>query len=464
MKNLFHHIFIIILGVSFAFTSFSQTVSETRAISIGDPVPDILISGLKNYPNDQVRISDFKGKLLILDFWATWCPSCYESFPQFDRLQKQFDDEIQIILVNAIETKDTEKKISNLFEKQLENLNYQVKLPYVNLEPTLGKLFPFQSLPQYVWIDGEGKLRAITQKSDVTPENIRHVLQGGFFSHTKKDIPDFDRQKPLTIDLFNREDIGQKYRSLLTGYIEGITQGYNSFSPSGVVRDKRVYRYNTTLKMLMTMGNIFHELKVSTPGVQMAMPIPNSQVIFETSNARLQSSFLNVDDFDRDRMYTYELILPDTLRFNVVKEFMREDISRYFNFKLKKEDRKTSVFVLNSTPKLANIESTFDVVNQGQATEYYKTYVGKSTNREAEEKYIKNGTIDNLLNWLNSFSAVPILTNEVITHQSQRYDFDFPRDIYEYTPEQLKAYLEGIGFGVFEEERVMPFVVFSNRY
>ncbi|TDQ79300.1 TlpA family protein disulfide reductase [Sphingobacterium yanglingense] len=436
----------------------AQNSSEISPLSIGDPMSDIVISNLKNYPKDEVNISDFKGKLLILDFWATWCPTCYEYFPKLDMLQKEFDNQVQIILVNPEETKDTKDKIANLFLKLKENVGYEVKLPFVNHDPVLGKLFPFRTLPQYIWIDSEGKVRAVTDILSVTSENIRHLLQGGFL-HNKQDIYNYDRSKPFAAELFERKEVNRKYRSQITGYIEGIS-GYNSFGTNGTVRERRVYRSNMRLKMLLTLDRVFDELR----GDKVIRNFPNSQIIFKTTNPKFESDFRSADSFNPDELYTYEILLPDTLPFTVVRDFMREDLSRYFNFNIKREERKVPVYVLKSTPRLAKIESTFDVVKEAVATAYYKTRSVHSMDKNASKKYLKNATIEQLINVLNNFSQIPILSDEVFTHQSQRYDFDFPNNLYELTSEQLKEYLLSYGFEVAEKERLLPIVTFTDRY
>ena len=54
---------------------YAQT-NEIKPLTIGDKVPDVEFENVINYSDKKVRLSDFKGKLMILDFWATWCTSC----------------------------------------------------------------------------------------------------------------------------------------------------------------------------------------------------------------------------------------------------------------------------------------------------------------------------------------------------------------------------------------------------
>jgi thiol-disulfide isomerase/thioredoxin len=62
-----------------------------RALTVGDTVPDITIRNVYNYPDSVIKLSDLKGKLTILDFWATWCGSCLSAFPEMHDLKKRLE-------------------------------------------------------------------------------------------------------------------------------------------------------------------------------------------------------------------------------------------------------------------------------------------------------------------------------------------------------------------------------------
>src|SRR5688572_7574854 len=64
----------------------------SKGLQVGNKMPDIPLGVVINNKTGKTRFSEFKGKLLILDFWDTYCSSCIEGFPKMVQLQKEFGD------------------------------------------------------------------------------------------------------------------------------------------------------------------------------------------------------------------------------------------------------------------------------------------------------------------------------------------------------------------------------------
>ncbi len=67
----------------------------SQEVKIGGHVPDITLQNIININQQNFRLSDFKGKLIILDFWGIYCSSCIAAFPKLDSLQTKYNDKIQ---------------------------------------------------------------------------------------------------------------------------------------------------------------------------------------------------------------------------------------------------------------------------------------------------------------------------------------------------------------------------------
>jgi len=149
-------------------------------LQIGDTIPESLWSTplqVVNHSDGETVISlnNYRGKLIILDFWATWCGSCIKSFPKLDSLHTVFKDDLQFLLVNSIKgTGDTKEKILTFLAKQ----DRRIDIPSVVNDTLLKQVFPRMLLPHFVWIDRYGVVVAITASTEVNRDNIQKVIAG----------------------------------------------------------------------------------------------------------------------------------------------------------------------------------------------------------------------------------------------------------------------------------------------
>ena len=141
----------------------SQRVLQKQALKAGAVAPDFISQDLEG---NTVRLSDFKGKVLVLDFWATWCGPCLQSLPHTQEVAKRYRD--QEVVVLAVCTADTRTG----FEKWMKaNPN---KYPDIHFsrdphergseayeEQAAKKLYGIHSIPAQFVIGQDGKIRAV---------------------------------------------------------------------------------------------------------------------------------------------------------------------------------------------------------------------------------------------------------------------------------------------------------------
>ena len=154
--------------------------SNVQQLGIGDKVPDLTFSNLVNYTSPVAKLSAFSGKLVILDFWATWCGTCLKKIPLLDSAQKKFGNRLQILLVsNEGGNPRDEDKVKAFLEKRQVAGRGSFSLPATTVQnPLLLQLFPHTFIPHYVWISPQGRVFAITSFREMTLANIEAMLNG----------------------------------------------------------------------------------------------------------------------------------------------------------------------------------------------------------------------------------------------------------------------------------------------
>ena len=102
--------------------------------------------------DQKINMNEYKGSLLILNFWATWCEPCKEEMPSLDNLQANPDlDKIKIFAINI--GKENLEKVNKFFI----NLNIKNFEPYFDSPITLAKTFSLRGVPTSILINKEGQ-------------------------------------------------------------------------------------------------------------------------------------------------------------------------------------------------------------------------------------------------------------------------------------------------------------------
>ena len=138
----------------------------------GSPAPEFNlpeIEGGKNY-----RLSDFRGKVILLNFWASWCTGCRAEMPEFIKLQEEYGGENFVIVAVSVDS-SPHKAVNFLKELEKETgrkVNFLVL--YDSGKEVVKKYRPI-GMPSSYLIDREGKLIRYFPSS-FTEENI-HILR-----------------------------------------------------------------------------------------------------------------------------------------------------------------------------------------------------------------------------------------------------------------------------------------------
>jgi len=137
MKNIRYLLIMVVLGFS------------SMATAAVPDAPNILLPGLEG----EVDLSQFKGKVVYLDFWASWCKPCIKSFPWMNQMKTAYADQgLEIIAVNL----DKDRKLAEAFLEKID-VNFQIAFDPKGDSATTYKL---KGMPSSYLIGRDGKLYA----------------------------------------------------------------------------------------------------------------------------------------------------------------------------------------------------------------------------------------------------------------------------------------------------------------
>lgn len=108
---------------------------------------------LKDLNGNQIRISDFRGKIVFLNFWTTWCPYCRVEMPSMEKLHKEMGDKPFAIV--GVDLQESASKVKTFFKKY--------KLTFISLldsKGTVGEQFGVRSIPTSFLLDKSGRIIA----------------------------------------------------------------------------------------------------------------------------------------------------------------------------------------------------------------------------------------------------------------------------------------------------------------
>lgn len=139
---------VVVYGMGFAEGIFQDEDKASQQAEVGKPAPDF---ELVNLAGEPVRLSDLRGKPVLVNLWATWCAPCVLEMPNFQKYYENYPGCFEILAVSSGEAQDTVEK----FVKDMR-LTFPVVL---DPQAKVYALYRFQGYPTSYIIDKDGVLR-----------------------------------------------------------------------------------------------------------------------------------------------------------------------------------------------------------------------------------------------------------------------------------------------------------------
>ncbi|GAB4073812.1 redoxin domain-containing protein [Barrientosiimonas marina] len=123
--------------------------SDEGGLSKGDLAPDFELKTLKG---DAVRLSDYQGERVIVNFWASWCAPCRDEIPD---LQKLYDNkDVEILAVNLTRSEESQEKVRDFVD------NYEMSFPKpMDKDGDVAEKYKVRAYPTSYMINSDGRIQ-----------------------------------------------------------------------------------------------------------------------------------------------------------------------------------------------------------------------------------------------------------------------------------------------------------------
>ncbi|MCH2540630.1 MAG: TlpA family protein disulfide reductase [Alphaproteobacteria bacterium] len=154
-------IFILIILTSLSFKSYNNKDNDLISEFLKNELEDFELSKekknisnltFKDHKEKEISFSDFKGKILLVNFWATWCAPCIKEMPSLDRLESKINGDFDVIAISV--DRDGVEKVTDFFdENKISNLE-----KFFDIKNSLAKEMNLYGVPTSFFVNKEGDL------------------------------------------------------------------------------------------------------------------------------------------------------------------------------------------------------------------------------------------------------------------------------------------------------------------
>lgn len=125
--------------------------SAVAAPAVNSRAPDFTLTDLDG---NQVRLRDFRGQVVFLNFWATWCPPCRAEMPEIEAVYQQYRD--QGVVVIGIDLRESPEVVRRFVEEGGYSWTF-----VIDTTGEVGLAYRINAIPASYFIDADGIIRAV---------------------------------------------------------------------------------------------------------------------------------------------------------------------------------------------------------------------------------------------------------------------------------------------------------------
>ncbi len=373
----------------------------------GEQVPDINFQPILNAPVKQAKLSELKGQVVLIEFWATWCGSCIVAMPHLKQLQEKYPGKLQVITI----TDETVKRTGQYLAVKPSNLWFAI-----DTGSLITKLFPHQLIPHSVLIGADGKLIANTSPELVTDKVIDSLLhRKQIHLAEKKDNP-MDYEEIIKTYFFAADTV--KTRFIMLPQIKGAPGVSTTWLMDSTFNGRRLTCLNLDLTTLYRLAN---------------NNFPYSRMIDKRGEGKNAPS------------YCLDLIVADK---KDLQPALQRELSKRFDLQAKVEQQTKDVYVL----KITDPEKFKKITHN---TSGKRTYAASHGSIDQQ-----NMTMKDFADYLESYGTgrLPVLDE---TGNNEKFDIKF--SFQPENPASLTQILTDMGLGWEKQQRKVDMLVIYKQ-
>ena len=150
----------------FFYSSSNETQQKLNEL-VGKKMPELSVS---DWINGEIKPEDMKGKVVVIDLWATWCGPCVAAIPHNNELMSKYKDR-GLLVVGVCTSRSGQEKLGDSVKEH--KIGYPVcKDPDLKTE----KAYQISFYPTYVAVDRNGNIRAAGLRPDKVEEVVKKLL------------------------------------------------------------------------------------------------------------------------------------------------------------------------------------------------------------------------------------------------------------------------------------------------
>ncbi|MEP6611136.1 MAG: TIGR03435 family protein [Mucilaginibacter sp.] len=370
----------------------------------GEAVPDINFKTILNSQVKTANLSALKGKVVLIDFWATWCGSCIVAMPHLQQLQKKYRGKLQIITV----TDETAKRTGQFLTSRPSNLWFAI-----DTGREITKLFPHQLIPHDVLISADGKLIANTSPELVTDKVIDSLLNN------------------QQVHLAEKKDNTMDYEEIIKKYFFAADTVKNRFSMLPEIKGA------PGLSTIWLMDSTFNGRRLTclNLGLTALYQIANNNFPYSRTIDKTPKT-------PKEPVYCLDIIVEKKVNLLTV---LQKELAKRFDLKAEIEPQTKEVYVLkiNDPAKFKSIP-----INTTGKRTYY------SSHGEIDQQDM---TMADFAEYLESYGIAKLIP--VIDETKSTGKFDIKFSFQPENPASLTKILTDMGLSLEKQERKVDMLV-----